>query len=385
MIKKITAFILLATLVLSMGFNAYAATITLNIDGKAVASDVAPVLEEGRTLVPVRVISETLGADVKWNEATKKVTINTAAYEVVFTIGSKSFTVNGAAKTLDVPAKIVDSRTVVPIRAISEAIGAEVSYDAAKHVASVNYFNKMNGTVKVTGSTTVLPIGQAAADKVNALNKGLAVSVAGGGSGAGIKDAIAGTSYIGMSSREITNDEKATLEVFEVAKDGIAIIVHPDNTVKSLTTEQAKKIFLGEIKNWKDVGGEDAPIFVQTRESGSGTRATLEEMLLNKESVVTTATPHASSALIKQGVAKNKNAIGFDSIGYVDATVKAIPLDGINANSKTVLDGTYPLGRGLYVVTKGTPSGAAAMFIDYLRSAACQKEIVVKEGYIAIR
>jgi phosphate transport system substrate-binding protein len=303
----------------------------------------------------------------------------------VFTIGSKSFTVNGATKTLDVPAKIVDGRTVVPIRAISEAIGAEVKYDAAKHSAIVNYFNKMSGTVKVTGSTTVLPIGQAAADKVNGMNTGLAVSVAGGGSGAGIKDAIAGTSNIGMSSREITDDEKATVEVFEVAKDGIAIIVHPDNTVKSLTTEQAKKIFLGEIKNWKDVGGEDAPIFVQTRESGSGTRATLEEMLLSKESVVATATPHASSALIKQGVAKNKNAIGFDSIGYVDSTVKAVSLDGITVNSKTVLDGTYPLSRSLYVVTKGTPSGATAMFIDYLRSAACQLDIVAKEGYIAIK
>jgi len=385
MFKKITAFILMATLVISMGSSASAASITLNIDNKAVSSDVAPIVENGTTLVPVRVISETLGADVSWDAAKNQATIKTAAYTVVFTINSKSFTVNGVTKTLTNPAKNVNGRTLVPIRAISEAIGADVNYDAKTNTASVNYFTKMTGTVKISGSTTVQPIAQLASDKLIAMNSGLSLTVAGGGSGAGIKDAIAGTSNIGMSSREVTAEEKATLNVYEVAKDGIAIIVHPDNTVKSLTTEQAAKIFLGEITNWKDVGGEDAPILVQTRETGSGTRATLEEMLLSKKSVLPTATAYTSSALIKQGVAKSKYAIGFDSIGYVDNTVKAIPLNNIVANSKTVLNNTYPLSRGLFVTTKGTPSQASAMFIDYLRSADCQKNIVVSEGYISIK
>lgn len=386
MLKKIALFVLIAACVLSTAFTASAATINLKIDGKAVASDVAPILDENnRTLVPLRVISEALGADVSWDQASKKATIKTAAHTVVFTIDSKSFTVDGATKTLDGPAQLTNSRTLVPIRAFSEAIGAKVNYTASTQTATVDYFTTMTGTIKVSGSTTVQPIAQKAADKLVAENKGLSITVAGGGSGAGIKDATAGTVNIGMSSRELTDDEKKALTPYEMAKDGIAIIVHPNNQVKSLTKDQAAKIFLGEIKNWKDVGGADAPILVQTRETGSGTRATLEEMLLEKKSVVATATAHASSALIKQGVAKSENAIGFDSIGFVDNTVKAIPIDGISANEETVKSNKYPLSRGLFVITKGAPSETSARFIDYLKSAECQKDIVEAEGYIALK
>jgi len=121
-----------------------------------------------------------------------------------------------------------------------------------------------------------------------------------------------------------------------------------------------------------------------TRETGSGTRATLEEMLLNKESVVGRATPFTSSELIKQAVAKDKNAIGFDSIGFIDETVKAVSLDGIAASSETVISNTYAMGRHLYCVTKGRATGTSAMFIDYLKSLDCQKNIVVPEGYVQI-
>lgn len=385
MLKKSLLFVLVALVVLSATITASAATIDLVIDGKKVESDVAPYLDEtNTTLVPLRVISETLGADVSWDQAKQQATVETAAYKVVFTIGSRNFTVNGATKTSVGPAKLVNNRTMVPIRAFSEAIGADVNYIASTHTATVDYFTKMTGTLKISGSTTVQPIVQAAADNLVKDNSGLSITVAGGGSGAGMKDAMAGTVNIGMSSRDLKPEELAVLSEYEVALDAIAIIVHPDNKVKNLTKDQAAKIMLGEIKNWKDVGGDDAPIFVQSRETGSGTRATLEEMLLDKVSVVATATSHTSTSLLKQAVAKEKNSIGYVSLGFVDNTVKALSLDNIEAKNTTVYNKTYPLSRALYVATKGTPSKTAAMFIDYLKSSACQNDIVAKEGYIPL-
>ena len=386
MMKKLLAIMsLVVILCLAFVPAALAADpITLKIDGVVVKPTEAPVIENGTTLVPVRFITETLGATVDWDANTRKATIKSAAYDIVFTIGSTSYTVNGSGKTLLAAPKIVGSSTMVPLRAISEAMGAKVDYIEASRTATVDYFTTMSGTVKVSGSTTVQPIAQAAADKLVAMNSGLSITVAGGGSGAGINDASAGTSNIGLSSRDLTADELKVLTPFVVGQDGIAIIVHPSNTVSNLTKEQAQKIFLGEIKNWNEVGGANAPIFVQTRETGSGTRSTLEEMLLSKEPVVETATPATSSALIKQAVAAQANAIGYDSIGFVDSTVKAVSLDSVAANASSVKSGKYLMGRDLFAVTKGRPSGASAMFIDYLRTKDCQNNIVAKEGYISI-
>ncbi|MDR0468391.1 MAG: substrate-binding domain-containing protein, partial [Peptococcaceae bacterium] len=367
--KKILALALTVIMSLTLGQALFAADISLIIDGVQQRPDVAPIVDNGTTLVPLRLISETLGADVSWDGAKQQATIETAGYTVVFTIDSASYTVNGAAKSLPAGvAKLVDGRTMVPIRAFAESIGAGVDYNASANIASVNYFTMMTGTLKVNGSTTLQPIAQDAADKLMGMNNGLSIGVDGGGSGTGIKDAAAGTVNIGMSSRELTADELKELKVFAVANDGIAVIVHPDNPITNLTKEQAAALFLGNTKNWADVGGATAPVMVQTRETGSGTRATLEEMILNKESVVGTATPYTSSALIKQAVAGDKNAIGFDSIGFVDSSVKAISLDGVAASSQTVIAGTYVMGRQLFCCTKGRPTGLAAMFIDYLKS-----------------
>ncbi len=388
--RKITSLLLALTLVLTGMFGTLstvsaASTITLEVDGKIITSDVAPVVDSGTTLVPIRVVTETLGADVSWDPGKQQAVIKTSGYTVVFTINSTSYTVNGGAKTLAVAPQLISGRTMVPIRAIAESIGANVDYDANANKAIVKYFSDMKGSIKVSGSTTVLPIMQAASDKLIAMNKNaLTISVAGGGSGTGVKECQAGSNNVGMASRELTADEVKVLNPVAMANDGIAIIVHPKNPVKSLTKDQAKKIFMGEIKNWKDVGGNDAPILVQTREIGSGTLATLEEMLLDKKKVVSTATPFASSALVKQAVAKAENSIGFDSIGFVDNTVKALALDGVTPDDTTVKNGTYGLARQLYVFTKGTATGVNARLIDYLRTLDCQDTIVKKEGYVTI-
>lgn len=384
--KRILGIFLVAVLVMAMAPAALAASpITINIDGKTVSSDTAPVVESGTTLVPVRVITENLGASVSWNSVKNQATVNTAAYTIVFTIGSKAYTVNGATKTLEVAPKIINGRTMIPIRALAESIGADVGYIASTNTAVINYFTTMTGSIKISGSTTVQPISQAAADKLISMNTGLTIAVAGGGSGAGIKDSIAGVNDIGASSRELTADEASALSVVAIANDGIAIIANPNNPVKNLTKDQAAKIFLGEIKNWKEVGGNDAPILVQTRETGSGTLATLSELLLGNKPVVSTATPYTSSALIKQAVAANVNAVGFDSIGYVDSSVKVLSIDNIVPTTETVKSASYILSRSLFVFTKGVPTAEKAKFIDYLKSEDCQKNIVIKEGYISIR
>ncbi|MCL1848792.1 MAG: substrate-binding domain-containing protein [Clostridiales bacterium] len=383
--KKILVLSLIVAVSMLLASSLFAADITLIIDGVRQNPAVAPIVDNGVTLVPLRLISETLGADVAWDGGKQQATIDTAGYTVVFTIGSQSYTVNGASKSLTGPAKLVDGSTMVPIRAFAESIGATVDYNAAANVAAIDYFSTMSGDLKVNGSTTLQPIAQTAADKLMGMNSKLSITVAGGGSGTGIKDAAAGTVNIGMSSRELTADELKELNVYAVANDGIAVIVHPDNPITNLTVEQASKLFLGETKNWADAGGTTGPVMVMTRETGSGTRATLEEMILNKESVVETATPFTSSTLIKQAVARDKNAIGFDSIGFVDSTVKAVSLDGVAANASTVIGGSYAMGRQLFCCTKGRPTGLAAMFIDYLKSADCQDNIVTSEGYVKLR
>ena len=382
--KRILALIMVAVMaVVLLPMASAATTIKLVIDGKTIVPTVAPYVENGTTLVPLRVISETLGASVSWNGVQRQATIQTAAYKVVFTIDSPNYTVNGDSKTLANPARGINGSTMVPIRAFAEAIGAVVDYKDG--TAIVNYFTNMKGTLKISGSTTVQPIAQKAADKLMGMNSGLSITVSGGGSGAGIKDVGAGTVNIGNSSRELTEAELGTgLIPYAIANDGIALIVNPSNPVKNLTKQQAADIFLGKITNWKDVGGDNSPIIVTTRETGSGTRATLEEMLLSKTSVISTASPYASSALIKQAVAGNKYAIGYDSIGYVDSTVNVVALDGVVATATTVINKTYGLSRELYCVSKGNAAGLSAIFIDYLRSDDAQKNIVASEGYIKL-
>ena len=384
-IKRSIALVLLVALIAISGSGVFADNgIKLVIDGKEITEGAKPVVISGVTLLPLRLVSEKLGGVVTWNADAKRATINTAAFEVVFNVDEKKYSVNGAFKTLEVAAQIVDGTVMIPIRAFGDAITARVAYDSKNRVAKVDYFMVMAGNLKITGSTTVQPIAQAAADRLMKANKYVNITVAGGGSGTGVKDTMAGTNNIGMSSRALTTAELDKINAVAIADDGIAIMVHPSNPVKNITKDQAKKVFLGEIKNWSDLGGNNAPILVQTRETGSGTRASFEEMLLDKKSIVGTASPAPSSALILQAVAKNINAIGYDSVGFIDNTVKVITIDGVAPTATTVNKGQYAIGRSLFMLYNGKPKGPTAVFIDYLRTMEVQKEIIVKEGFLSL-
>ncbi|MDM7998578.1 MAG: phosphate ABC transporter substrate-binding protein [Dehalococcoidia bacterium] len=242
------------------------------------------------------------------------------------------------------------------------------------------------GTVSIAGSTTVQPLAETLADAFMDKYPDVRIDVGGGGSSVGVTSVKNGTVDIGTSSREIKEEELPIVKHL-VARDGIAIIVRPGNPVNGLTRAQVRDIFSGVITNWKEVGGPDHDIYVVVRESGSGTRAAFEEMVMAKPepavSIVSTALQQSSNGGVKQAVGGDSYAIGFISFGYVDDTVKALDIDGIEATAENAKNGTYPIVRPLYFLTKEEPTGLVKDFIDFCLSDEGQA-IVADEGYVTV-
>jgi len=239
-------------------------------------------------------------------------------------------------------------------------------------------------TITVAGSTSVQPIAEQLAKKFSEKNPNVKIEVQGGGSSVGIKAAMEGTADIGTSSRELKPEEK-TVKEFMIAKDGIVVIVNPANKVDNLTLEQVKKIFTGEIKNWKEVGGEDLKITVINREEGSGTRGAFEELVLGKGNTFTSdAILQGSTGAVKSTVAGDKSAIGYISLGSVDSSVKKVKVDGVEATEETIINGTYKISRPFLFLTKNDPTGAVKDFIDFVLSPEGQ-DIISKEGFVKVK
>ena len=240
-------------------------------------------------------------------------------------------------------------------------------------------------SISVVGSTSVAPIAEALAEKYQ---EGI-VDIQSVGSSAGIKAAADGTADIGMSSRDLKAEEKSGLKEYKIALDGIAVVVNSKNIAKDLTVEQLQKIYKGEITNWKEVGGKDAPIIVVSREEGSGTRGAFEELvgLENKETKASMLLPAAvigdGNGSVKQNVASKENAIGYLSLGSVDTTVKTLTIAGVSPTVDNIKNGTYKISRPFILLTKVEPTEASKKFIDYVLSEEGQK-IVKEKGYITI-
>lgn len=245
-----------------------------------------------------------------------------------------------------------------------------------------------NSTVSVSGSTTVQPLAEKLAEAFMTENSGVRIDVQGGGSSVGVKAAGEGTSDIGMASREIKESELAefpNLEVFVIARDGIAIIAHPDVPVSDLSVEQVRDIFSGKINNWKDLGGEDEFIIVVSREEGSGTRGAFEELVMDEDALIAgTAILQPSNGSIRTTVSTTPYSIGYLSFGYLDETVKSISINGIAPTEPNAADGSYPIVRPLNMLTNGEPAGAVRAFLDFILSEAGQK-LVVEDGYIPVK
>ena len=240
--------------------------------------------------------------------------------------------------------------------------------------------------IKISGSTTVLPIAKETAKRYMMKHPNVQIEVSGGGSGFGVKQVGQGLVDIGMASRDLKASEKETypdLVVYNIGLDGVAVVVNPNNPVSSLTKEQVKKIYAGEITNWKEVGGEDAPINVYTRDEESGTREVFHEKALDKGQITEKATVVQSNGAMKTAVKDDKNAIGYLSIGYLDSSVKGVKFDGVEPTEENVKNGQYKVSRTLHMITKGEPTGAVKDYLDYVLSP--EGQVVVKEkGYMSV-
>ncbi len=243
----------------------------------------------------------------------------------------------------------------------------------------------------IKGSTTVLPIAQKVAEAYMKDNPDVKISISGGGSGNGIKAIIDGTTDIADSSRFIKDKEiKQALEngaypvPFRVAYDCIIPVVHPSNPVQNLTLEQLKQIYMGRARSWKDVGGDDRPVVVVSRDTSSGTYEVWESKVMTKERVFPGALLQASNGAVVQTVAKNKNAIGYIGIGYIDSSVKPVSVDGIVGSSETTLNGTFPISRPLFMFTRGWPEGKVVNFLNYMLHPDKGQAMVGDAGYVPL-
>jgi len=247
------------------------------------------------------------------------------------------------------------------------------------------------GNITIKGSTTVLPIMQMAVESYMKAHPDTKIDLSAGGSGEGIKALIDSTTDIAMASREMKDKEidlaksKGVTPVeIKIARDAVCAIVNPGNPVADLTKEQLQGIFSGKITDWKDVGGEAGKIAVISRDSSSGTFETWQEKILLKEKVSPMALMQASSGAVLQSVSKNKYAISYDGLGYVNNTIKALKVGGVTPSETTARDGSYPVARSLQIYVNGEPKGELKAFIDYLMSAAGQKH-VKDAGYITLK
>lgn len=285
----------------------------------------------------------------------------------------------------------------VPSVAATQApSGTSAAAVAAATTGSASASTGQKQTIKISGSTTVLPIVQKAADQYMATHPDADIQISGGGSGVGIQAIGAKTVDIGMTSREVTRDEMKKYPAFvitPVAQDGIAVIVNPANTLKFITLDQVKKIYLGKITKWSEITGADVPgtnnqIVVVGRDSASGTRTYFDETVLAKATPTSKMLEKNSNGAVLQTVAQTPGSVGYVSIGFVSKDVNALPIwynaDKIIAPSlDNVKSKTYPVSRDLYVITNGQPTGLAGDFIKYILSADGQK-IVADEGYVTL-
>ncbi len=229
----------------------------------------------------------------------------------------------------------------------------------------------LSGTVNTDGSTSMESVMKVLQEAFKELNPDVTVNYSGTGSGAGIEAVLAGKCDIGLSSRALKDSEIQQGAVSHtVALDGVAVVVNPANSVSDLSVEQIARIFTGEISNWSELGGGDAPIAVYGREAGSGTRGAFEE-LTETEDVCVYNQELTSTGAVIAAVSTTPGAIGYASLSSVEDSVKALKIGGVAPSEETVLDGSYAIQRPFVFATKtdAALSDAAQAFYDFALSA----------------
>jgi len=247
------------------------------------------------------------------------------------------------------------------------------------------------GNIVIKGSTTVLPIAQKVVEAYMKEKPEIKISLSGGGSSEGFKALIDGSTDIANASRFIKDKElsmcmeKGVFPVpFAVAYDSIIPVVHPENSLTDISLDQLKAIYKGEIINFKEIGGPDREIVVISRDTSSGTFEIWEEKVMKKEKVTPKAQVMASNGAIAQAVSKNKYAIGYIGIGYLNQNLKSLTVGGIQGSEETTLNGTYPISRALFMFTNGWPKGEVLEFINFTLHPEKGQKYVSESGYVRL-
>ena len=229
-------------------------------------------------------------------------------------------------------------------------------------------------SITMAGSTAFQPFAEKLAELYMTGHPDASITVQGGGSAVGIQSALSGAAQIGMADLVQLPPEAKELTATAVARDGIAVVTNPGNQVVGLTMAQIRGIFNGTIRNWKEVGGANAPITVVSREAGSGTRSSFEQIVggivLSKDALI-----QDSNGTIRETVANDANAVGYLSHGLLNEKIKALKVDGRECTVDNITAGTYTLVRPIYLLVKGQPSAAISAFIGYILSPEGQQTI----------
>lgn len=265
------------------------------------------------------------------------------------------------------------------------AVLAVLAFAAAATAAPLDSFKDLSGKMDIAGGTAHIPVMKEAAKRIMTVNPKISITVAGGGSGVGVKQVGEGLVHIGNTGRALKDAEvqQYGLKTFPFAVDGVALVINPANKIDDLTSRQVAAIYAGTITDWSEVGGDAGKINVFGREDGSGTRDTFTDKVLHKGALAPDVNVVNSNGAMKTTVAGDVRAIGYVGIGHIDETVKAPRLDGMTANQQNAADGSYTVVRQLYMNTKGEPEGLTKAFIDYIYSEE-GAEIIKKSGYIPL-
>jgi len=247
-------------------------------------------------------------------------------------------------------------------------------------------FSGEKGTVKIAGGTAHIPVMKIAAKEIMTSNPDIRITIAGGGSGVGIKQVGEGMIDIGNAGRKATEQEIESygLHMEKWAIDGVGVVVNPKNSVKALSSQQLQDVFAGKIGNWKELGGEDRSITLYDRDVASGTRAVFWKKALKKGEVSNRANVVVSNGAMKTSIAGDPYGIGYVSVGHIDSTIVPVALNGVVPTLENVKNASYTVARGLYSMTKGEPAGLAKLVLDYLLSPSGQK-IVMDKGFISVQ
>lgn len=243
----------------------------------------------------------------------------------------------------------------------------------------------IEGTVTASGSTALLPLLKAGQEEFQQKNEKVTINISGGGSFTGQNQVAAGSVNIGNSDVALQDSlkDKGLIE-HKLVGIPFVFIVNKDVGLDNLTAEQTVAILTGQVTNWKELGGKDQKITLIHRSSSSGSRATIQQIVLKDQKFTDQAVIQDSNGAVRSAIANTPGAIGYVDAAYVDDQIKGLSYNGVKYSVGAVIDGKYPIYTFGRMFTKGEPTGATKAFIDYVTSSTFQENWAEKSGFVPI-